>query len=156
MDIRTLQVFYKAGALIPFYTASVFSILLVIIRVLTANISFEEFFDDEYAYELIKIPVLSGLVALFALTIFLNSYKKIAWSVVYSLLCWALAPCCFIAYVLCTQIDWLVINHPSRRTLVTTTYTFCILFLHFIGLIISYIDFRGSIHVMQKKKKEKQ
>lgn len=125
-----VRAYFKAGILVPFYTACFFCL----------------FFSTNGAfYDVLELTFFSGLTGLCSLTIFLNCYRKIADNYFYSILSWVLLPVLFIIYVLSTKVDWVVFKDTKRGNVAVTSLYLVIFFLHFIGLFISFQSFRATV-----------
>lgn len=127
-----VRAYFKAGILVPFYTACFFSLLLC---------------TSGAFYDVLELAFFSGLTGLCSLTIFLNCYRKVIDNFVYSLLSWILLPLIFIAYVLATKVDWIVFKDPKRGNAALVSLYLVIFFLHVIGLFISFQSFRATVRL---------
>jgi hypothetical protein len=95
--------------------------------------------------DLFRITFYSGLTGLCSLTAFLNSLPQVAENLLYSILSWFLLPYSFIAYVLATEIDWVLFRDSKQGNMVLSSLYLFTFFLHFIGLIISFQSFRATV-----------
>lgn len=129
-----VKAYFKAGILVPFYTACFFSLLFC------ASTAF---------YDVLELAMLSGITGLCSLTIFLNCYRKIADNYFYSALSWSLLPVSFIVYVLATRVDWIVFKDTKKGNVGLTSLYLVIFFLHFLGLLISFQSFRATVLLNQ-------
>jgi hypothetical protein len=132
-----IKMYFKGGVLVPFYLCCVMSIFFAIGIADSDNFKLSEIWHDEVLYEILKITFLSGLTGLCSLTIFLNSYKKIAESYLYSLLSFILLPYCFIAFVFSVIVEW---SFPALAAVYAVLF-----FFHVIGPIISFQSFRATV-----------
>lgn len=125
-----VRAYFKARILVPFYTASVFSLFSV---------------AGPDCYEVLEIAFYSGLTGICSLTIFLNCYRKIADNYVYSALSWSLLPLLFMVYVLSTKVNWAIFKDMKKGSPFVTSLYLVIFFLHVIGLVISFQSFRATV-----------
>ncbi|HWI91176.1 MAG TPA: hypothetical protein VNT20_07865 [Flavisolibacter sp.] len=132
-----VRAYFKAGILVPFYTACFLSLMFC------ASNSF---------YDVLELTFYSGLTGLCSLTIFLNCYRKVIDNFIYSLLSWILLPLIFIAYVLATKVDWIVFKNPKMGDGALVSIYLVIFFLHVIGLFISFQSFRATVRLNRNDK----
>ena len=129
-----VRAYFKAGILVPFYTACCLCLLLSPIS------DFEK---------VLELTFFSGLTGLCSLTIFLNCYRKVAGNYFYSALSWSLLPVVFIGYVLYNKVDWIVFKYPKQCNAFISSLYLVIFFIHLIGLVISFQSFRATILLNQ-------
>lgn len=129
-----VRAYFKAGILVPFYTACFLSLLLC---------------PSSAFYNVLELAFLSGLTGLCSLTVFLNCYRKIADNSIYSILSWFLLPLIFISYVLITRVDWVIFRDAKRGDVFVSSLYLVIFFLHIIGLFISFQSFRATVLLNQ-------
>jgi hypothetical protein len=125
-----VRAYFKAGILVPFYTACFLSVLLC---------------PSPAFYNVLELAFLSGLTGLCSLTVFLNCYRKILDNTFYSILSWFLLPAIFISYVLSTRVDWIIFSDTKRGDVFLSSIYLVIFFLHVIGLVISFQSFRATV-----------
>ena len=133
-----IKAYFKAGILVPFYTACIFSLFF----------SFSSSF-----YDVLELTFLSGLTALCSLTIFLNCYRKVVDNYLYSALSWSLLPLIFIFFVLSTRVDWIVFKDTKKGNVAVSSLYLVIFFLHLIGIYSSFQSFRATV-VLNKNDEE--
>ena len=121
--------FYKAAVVVPFYTMLLFGL--------------PYFFIPGMGELFLKIIFYSGITGLLSATLFFNILKRVAYSLWYSLLSFFLLPCSFMAYIIYSQVDWYLIS--QSKNVAFSCVLFVIFFIHLIGLVISFQDFRKSI-----------
>lgn len=129
-----IKSYFKAGILVPFYTSCFFSLLFC--------------WSPDF-YKVLELTFLSGLTGLCSLTIFLNSYRKIAESYFYSVLSWTLLPVLFSTYVLATKVDWIVFSDSKKGDVFISSLYLVIFSIHFLGLFISFSSFRATVLLNQ-------
>lgn len=132
-----VRAYFKAGILVPFYTACFFTLM---------------FCTSPAFYDVLELALYSGLTGLCSLTIFLNCYRKVVDNYFYSVLSWTLLPAIFITYVLSTKVDWVVFKDTKRGDVVLSSLYLVIFFLHIIGLFISFQSFRATVLLNQENK----
>src|SRR5215203_3713749 len=125
-----VRAYFKAGILIPFYTACFFSLL---------------FCTSSAFYDVLELAFVSGMTGLYSLTVFLNCYRKIADNYFFSILSWFLLPGICISYVISTRVDWVIFRNTKSGNVVLSSLYLVIFFLHIIGLFISFQSFRATV-----------
>jgi hypothetical protein len=125
-----VKAYFKAGILVPFYTACFFSLL---------------FCTSPDFYKVLELAFLSGLTGLCSLTIFLNCYRDIAENYFYSVLSWTLLPVLFSVYVLATKVDWIIFSDSKKGDLFISSLYLVVFAIHFLGLFISFRSFRATV-----------
>jgi len=125
-----VRAYFKAGILVPFYTACFFSLLFC------TSADFDK---------VLELTFLSGLTGLCSLTIFLNCYRKIVDNYFYSVLSWSLLPVLFIVCVLYNKVDWIIFRYPKQGDVFISSLYLVIFFIHLIGLVISFQSFRATV-----------
>jgi hypothetical protein len=125
-----IKAYFKAGILVPFYTACFFSLLFCL--------------APDF-YKVLELTFLSGLTGLCSLTIFLNCYRSIANNYFYSVLSWTLLPVLFSIYVLATKVDWIVFSDSKKGNVFISSLYLVIFSIHFLGLFISFRSFRATV-----------
>ncbi|HUC81124.1 MAG TPA: hypothetical protein VMR70_09420 [Flavisolibacter sp.] len=160
MHFRYLKVYYKAAVIVPFYTACFFVLAALLPAFLAHGFNLDALEGNLYAELLLQDVLYSGIIGFFTLTAFLNCYKKVAYHPVWRVLAWMLLPYSFIAYILFFDIDWEVMQRPRQYDMAGTSIMIILCFLHVIGIIISFIDFRVTALLFEKEeeklKKEEQ
>ena len=155
MHFHLLRVYFKAAVVIPFYTACFFVLMTLLPLFIRNGISLEALKSSLLANLLLKDVLWSGLIGLCTLSCFLNCYEKIAYHAVYRVLAWMLLPYSFILYVLLGEIDWTVMNFPGTTEMIASCLLLILCFLHVIGIIISFIDFRATILNQMKEENKR-
>ena len=155
MNVKFLKVYYKAGVLVPFYASTAICIVNIGGRWMRSGYSWDFVVQDEFLYQVVNVGFYSGLICVTGLSAFLNMYRKIADSLLYSLLAWMLLPYGFIAYLMGEKVDWASMKHPGTQTMFGSTLLLVICFFHVIGIIIAYTDFRASVVLKIKAQKLK-
>jgi hypothetical protein len=125
-----VRAYFKAGILVPFYTACFFSLLFC--------------WTPDF-YKALELTFFSGLTGLCSLTIFLNCYPNIVNNYFYSFLSWTLLPVLFSIYVLTTKVDWVVFSDSKKGDVFISSLYLVIFFIHFLGLVISFQSFRATV-----------
>ena len=151
MKFHLLQHYYKAGILIPFYTALAFSALVLVRTFGGTGMSLSEVTQHSLTHHFLFLPLYSGLTGLVSLSAFLNYFKPVACCLSYSATCWFLPAVCFMAGWLFYYIDWQLVTAPVNY--LVHVPLFVITGVHLIGLVISYIDFRASVVLFLKEEK---
>ena len=147
MPVSALRMYFKASVLVPFYLA--FFIEALCLTVAASRSGFSNMSQNPLILYSLNITLFSGITGLLALTIFLNQYPFIANHPIYRLLAWMLLPGGYIIYFFCRHLP-----HPSDKIVdILNIYSTIICFLHFIGLIIGFLDFRASMILSQNEKK---
>jgi hypothetical protein len=137
MKAALIKIYFKGGVLVPFYLSCVISFFFFLIIANNYNFNMSAVWSDSALYEILKITFFSGLTGLCSITVFLNSYRKIAKIFWYSFLSFVLLPYSFIAFVFIVQVDWQI---PPMAALYSVTF-----FFHVIGPIISFQSFRATV-----------
>ena len=118
MAFHLLRIYFRAGVLVPFYLSIALALMFVVPRLSFLGFSLQAAAEDSTVHGALQIPFLSGIIGLCTLSAFLNRVPKIANHLLYSLLSWMLLPYACIAYLLCTQLDWSVMNRPGTTAMV--------------------------------------
>ena len=137
MKSALIKMYFKGGVLVPFYVSCFLTLMFFFAIADHYDFNLQEIKNSYALYEILKVPLFSGLTGLCSLTIFLNAYRTIAENFWYSLLSFVLLPYAFIAFVLIVVVDW-------RLPILAAQYC-VIFFLHFIGPIISFQSFRATV-----------
>lgn len=145
MKFWLIKIYFKGGVLVPFYISCFFSFISLIAAFVDSDYKMPVLNENVGLYKMLEVTFFSGLAGLCSLTVFLNSFRKIAERFVYSFLSWFLIPCCCIGYILETQIEWAVFRNTKYGNPVLTSYYLVIFFFHFIGLIIGFQSFRATV-----------
>jgi hypothetical protein len=125
-----IKAYFKAGILVPFYTACFFSLFFC--------------WSPDF-YKVLELTLFSGLTGLCSLTIFLNCYRSIAENYLYSVLSWSLLPVIFSVYVLATKVDWAIFSDSKKGDVFMSSLYLVIFSIHFIGLVSSFQSFRATV-----------
>jgi hypothetical protein len=144
MHFQLLRVYYKAAVIVPFYTACFFVLFSLLPVFMRHGISFAALEESEFAQLLLKDVFYSGVIGVLTLTAFFNRYKKVAYHPVWRVLTWMLLPYGFIVYLLVFEIDWDAMQRPGKDDMAGMAVMIILCFLHVIGIIISFIDFRAT------------
>lgn len=154
MHFQYLRVYYKAAVIVPFYTACFFVAAALVPSLLQNGFSLAALEENEFVGLLLKDVVYSGITGALTLSAFLNCYKKVAYHPVWRVLAWMLLPYSFITYVLLFQIEWAAMQRPGKDDMAGNAIMLIFCFLHVIGIIISFIDFRATAILFQQEEKK--
>jgi|GEM_PF-3374758 len=156
MQFNLLRVYYKAAVIIPFYTACFMVFGSLIPFFINHGVDLEALEQNRLAMLQLENLLYSGLTGLFTLTAFLNCYREVAYHPVKRVIAWMLAPYLFIAYLLYDVVDWSVMHQAGKDVMVATTLLIVLCFLHVIGIIISFIDFRATMMNFEREEQTAQ
>ena len=151
MQFHYLRVYYKAAVIVPFYTACFFVLAALLPVFFRHGPSLAALEENVFAQLLLRDVLYSGLIGIFTLSAFLNTYKKIAYHPVWRVLAWMLLPYGFIAYLLVFENDWESMQRPGKDDMAGTAVMIILCFLHVIGIIISFIDFRATAIIFERE-----
>ncbi len=149
MEVIPLRMYFKAGVLVPFYVSCVISVLGLISF---SSQNTEGLFAESAAITILKANLYSGLTGLASFSIFLNRLPSVAFSPLKSFLSWFALPYGLMTYFITTAIPWEKMQWSNTPADLIIMFYMIIFFLHFIGLIISFIDFRKSMMLREKNK----
>lgn len=153
MQFHLLRVYYKAAVIIPFYTACFMVLVNLLPFFIKHGFDLAALEENKLAMLQLENLLYSGLTGLFTLTAFFNCYKEVGYHPVKRVIAWMLAPYCFIAYLLFNVVDWTTMNQPGKDVMVANSVLIVLCFLHFIGIIISFIDFRATMLIFEQEQK---
>ncbi|WP_121352708.1 hypothetical protein [Flavisolibacter nicotianae] len=144
MAFHILRVYFKAAVLVPFYLACFIGFFIVGGIWIHGDYSWQLVAENSFCQALLKNVFFSGLTGMLTLSAFLNCYRKVAYSLFFSLLAWMLLPYSFIAFLLIHEVNWAAMS-PPQAGMFEGVYLLVLCFFHVIGIIISYQDFRATV-----------
>lgn len=156
MQFQLFRVYFKAAVIVPFYTACFMVFATLIPFFLNHGFDLEALEQNRLAMLQLENVFYSGLAGFFTLTAFLNCYKEVAYHPVKRVIAWMLAPYSFIAYLLYAVVDWSIMHQAGKDVMVANSVLIVLCFLHVIGIIISFIDFRATMLKFEKEEKRTQ
>lgn len=137
----SLSKYYKRAALVPFVTTFITGIVFALLHDGSGYKS-EWFTDDGFGLAIAMLVFLSAILSILSLTLFLNSYPLIAGNVLFSFLAWVLPAFLLIGFTLNGEIRSWNASAPGERNVMLDSFFIFVCSIHFITLLLSYLQFR--------------